>query len=100
MVESIISEKESEDDPTSGPANVGIQLEGNIRWHVYFSYLRAGVGALLGCYLIIGMFSTYEIISIASGWWLVSWSNDESRRYLNSTSCPQWQRTQTRIPYS
>ena len=87
VVESIISEKDTGDDPTSGPVNVEVQLEGNIRWHVYFSYLRAGVGVILGCCLIIGMFSAYEIISIGSGWWLVSWSNDESRRYLNRTSC-------------
>ena len=87
VVESIISKKDKEDDPTSGPVNVEIKLEGKIRWHVYFSYLRAGVEVVLGCCLIIGMFSAFEIISIASGWWLVSWSNDESRRYLNRTSC-------------
>ena len=88
VVESDNSENRSEVDPTSGPVNEETKIEGHVRWHVYFSYLRAGVGVVLGCCLIIGTFSAYEIISVASSWWLVSWSNDESLRYRNSSiSC-------------
>jgi hypothetical protein len=88
MIGSISSEKEDvEEDIHSVPKNLETKQEGTVKWNVYISYLRAGIGVILGLILIVIIFSTQQAIGIFSNWWLASWSNDESRRHRNLTNC-------------
>jgi hypothetical protein len=88
MIGSISSEKgDDEEDANSSPTNLETKQEGRVKRDVYTSYLRAGVGIILGPLLIIIIFSTHQAIGIYSNWWLAAWSNDQSRRYQNLTNC-------------
>ena len=90
MIGSINSEKEKEDgDEDMNPlaTNLETKQEGVVKWNVYISYLRAGVGIILGFALIVLIFSMQQGIAMYSNWWLAAWSNEESRRHQNSTNC-------------
>jgi hypothetical protein len=88
MIGSINSEKDDiEDDMNSLPKNLETKQEGTVKWTVYVSYLRAGIGVILGFILIVTIFSTQQAIGIYSNWWLAAWSNDENRRHRNLTNC-------------
>lgn len=88
IISSISSEKEDlEDDINSLPKNLEIKQEGTVKWNVYISYLRAGVGLIVGIISMLVIFSTQQTVAIYSNWWLAAWSNDESRRHQNLTNC-------------
>ena len=88
IIGSINSEKDDiEEDSNSLSKNLETKQEGTVKWIVYISYLRAGIGVILGSLLILIVFSTQQTIGIYSNWWLVAWSNDESRRHQNLTNC-------------
>ncbi len=88
MIGSISSEKEDlEEDINLLPKNLETKQEGIVKWNVYISYLRAGVGVIIGFVLIVIIFSIQQAIGIYSNWWLAAWSNDESRRHRNLTTC-------------
>jgi len=96
MIGSINSEKEDlEEDINLLPKNIETKQEGTVKWIVYVSYLRAGVGVILGFVLIVIIFSTQQAIGIYSNWWLAAWSNDESRRHRNLTNCMNMQDKKT-----
>ena len=82
-----LSENEVDEDIQSIPTNVEIKLEGTVKWHVYVTYLRAGIGIILGILLIIFMFLTHQAASILCSWWLAKWSNDESHRHGIFNNC-------------
>ncbi|CAF1664496.1 unnamed protein product [Rotaria magnacalcarata] len=97
MIGSIHSEKENveDEDMNSSSRNVETKQEGIVKWNVYLSYLRAGVGAILGVILILIIFSTQQTVAIYSNWWLVAWSNEENRRHQNVTHCMSTQDNKT-----
>ncbi|CAF4354696.1 unnamed protein product [Rotaria socialis] len=97
MIGSIHSEKENveDEDMNSSSRNVETKQEGIVKWNAYLSYLRAGVGAILGVLLILIIFSTQQTVAIYSNWWLVAWSNEENRRHQNLTRCISTQDNKT-----
>lgn len=86
---SISSERDDEDEHTKSLSNVEIKQQGHVGWYVYLAYLRAGVNIVVGILLILILFSSQQILSFASNWWLAAWSEDESHRHRheNSTQC-------------
>ena len=88
IISSQHSEKEDDDeDANLSPTNLETKPEGTVKRDVYVSYLRAGVGIVLGPLLILIVFSAQQAAGISANWWLAKWSNDESRRYQNQTTC-------------
>ena len=89
MVGSISSEKDDQEDECMNlrGKNIETKQEGTVKWNVYVSYIQAGVGVIFGFLIIVFVFSAQQVTSIYSNWWLAAWSNDESRRYQNSTNC-------------
>ncbi|UJR14779.1 hypothetical protein I4U23_001767 [Adineta vaga] len=88
---SINSEKDPAEEEQKNLAvySVETKQEGTVKFYAYISYLRAGIGVILGCVLVIVIFSVHQVLGIYNNWWLVTWSDDESRRYQNSTNCMQ-----------
>jgi hypothetical protein len=86
-IDSINSEKEKKEEIKSVPLNVETKQEGTVKWNVYISYLRAGVGVILGLFLIISIFSAQQAIALYSNWWLAEWSNDEGHRHRVYNNC-------------
>lgn len=85
---SINSQNEDlEEDINLLPNNIETKQEGTVKWNVYISYIRAGIGVIFGFILIAIIFSTQQTIAMYSNWWLARWSNDESRRHQNLTNC-------------
>ncbi|CAF3773412.1 unnamed protein product [Rotaria sp. Silwood1] len=62
MISSINSETDNidEEDINSLPKNLETKQKGTVKWNVYVSYLRAGVGVILGFLLIIIIFATQQ----------------------------------------
>ena len=87
IISSISSVHEEEKEINSIPTNVEIKEEGSVKWHVYVAYLRAGIGIVFGCLLIVFMFSTQQVAAILSSWWLAIWSDDESHRHHILNNC-------------
>ncbi|CAF1585142.1 unnamed protein product, partial [Adineta steineri] len=82
---SVSSEKE--EDISSLPTNIETKEEGTVKWSVYVSYLRAGIGVCIGMLLILVVFSAQQATSIYVNWWLAEWSNDEGHRHHVYTNC-------------
>ncbi len=80
-------EEDNNEEMKSLPTNVETKQEGTVKWGVYVSYLRAGVGVILGLFLIIITFSAQQAIALYSNWWLAEWSGDESHRYHIYANC-------------
>ncbi len=96
IISSINSEKEDGDDDINPLAtNLETKQEGSVKWNIYVSYLRAGVGMILGVVLIVLIFSMQQGIAMYSNWWLAAWSNEESRRHQNSTNCAHMREKKT-----
>jgi hypothetical protein len=86
-MDSISPEIEQEEDVQSLPNNIETKKEGTVKWNVYLSYLRAGVGAILGLFLIITTFPAQQAAAIYSNWWLAEWSSDEGHRHDIAKNC-------------
>ena len=86
-LDSITQEIEQEEDAKLLPSNIETKQQGTVKWSVYVSYLRAGVGLILGLVLIITLFSVQQAANIGSNWWLAGWSSDEDHRYSISKTC-------------
>jgi hypothetical protein len=78
---------EQEEDAKSLQTNIETKQEGTVKWSVYMAYLRAGVGVILGLFLIIIIFSAQQAIALCSNWWLAEWSSDESHRHDIPKNC-------------
>ena len=88
-VDSVQSDAEKEEDMKSAATNTEMKQEGTVKWNVYLSYIRAGIGAISGLLIIFVTFSLQQTISLYGNYWLAQWSNDESHRhqiYKNCTS--------------
>ena len=70
-------------------ANAETKQEGSVNCHVYMSYLRAGVGLILGIFLLTFIFGIREAVSIYYSWWIAKWSDDESHRYRSFNNCTE-----------
>lgn len=88
IISSIGSQRDDEDEEKSFlPTNLEIKQEGTVKWTVFTSYLRAGIGVTIGLVLIVVTFSAQQATAIYGNWWLAAWSNEESLRHRNSTDC-------------
>ena len=88
---SIISSKQGENDLQDEGATLlthaDTKQEGAVRWHVYASYIRAGLGCIASFIFVILLFTLHQAISMFSNWWLATWSEDESHRHSGLTNC-------------
>lgn len=80
-------EIEAEESLASLPTNIETKQEGTVKWNVYVSYLRAGIGLIPGIFIILIIFSVQQAISIFSIWWIAEWSDDESYRDAVFQNC-------------
>ncbi|CAF3968250.1 unnamed protein product [Rotaria sordida] len=87
--QSIISSTCSNDDEEMLALlkNVETKHKGTVKSHVYVAYLKAGVGIIMGLFIVIILPSVREGTSIFSNWWLAKWSDDESYRYRILNNC-------------
>jgi hypothetical protein len=76
-----------EEDIQSSLMNIERKEEGTVKWNVYASYLRAGVGLILGLVLIITIFTTHQATILYSNWWLAEWNDDEDHRHRLYNNC-------------
>ena len=77
-------EKEN-DDELAG--SLETKREGSVRWHVYLSYLQAGVGLVTGAIFVSVIFGFRELVFIFYSWWLAEWSDDEGHRHQSRSNC-------------
>jgi hypothetical protein len=84
---SMIGENEDDEEITSFPTNIETKKEGAVKWHVYISYLRAGIGVVLGFILILSALTAHQVVYMYSNRWLADWSDDESHRFNNVSNC-------------
>jgi hypothetical protein len=87
IISSLYSENEKHEEVKSMTTNVEIKQECTVKWHVYVEYLRAGIGIVLGLFLIVFLFSSQQAAAILSNWWLAMWSDDESYRHRIFNNC-------------
>jgi len=87
IIDPTTPETEDAKETLSPLTNVETKQEGVVKWHVYTTYLRAGVGLFFGFILITGIFSVREFIAVFSDRWLARWSDDESHRYRVFNNC-------------
>lgn len=81
------------------PKNIEQKREGTVGWNVYLSFLQASSGVIFGILLLLTAFGLHQATSIYSHWWLAAWSNEESLRSQNGTSCMHQQSNQTGLIY-
>ena len=81
VTETVAPKSENEKNIVAPPINDETKQQGAITWHVYLSYLRAGVGVFLGFVLVSLVFLMREIMAIFSDRWLARWNDEESHRY-------------------
>ncbi|CAF4258245.1 unnamed protein product, partial [Adineta steineri] len=84
IISSIHSEKEDEDEAMS---NIDTKQQGAIKWTVYTSYIKAGLGCIFGSFFILLLLTAYQTTFMYSSWWIATWSDDESHRYKNFNQC-------------
>ncbi|CAF1560439.1 unnamed protein product, partial [Rotaria sordida] len=80
--------------------NVETKQKGAVKWHVYIVYLKAGVGIIMGLFIVIILSSVQEATSIFSNWWLAKWNDDESYRYRISNNCTSIQNNNNNTVWS
>ena len=80
-------ENDQQDEGSVLLTHVDTKQQGAVRWHVYTTYIRAGLGCLWGFVFIILLFTLQQTISMFSNWWLAAWSDDESHRHSVVNKC-------------
>ncbi|CAF4018606.1 unnamed protein product [Rotaria sordida] len=80
--------------------NVETKQKGAVKWYVYIVYLKAGVGIIMGLFIVIILPSVREATSIFSNWWLAKWNDDESYRYRISNNCTSIQNNNNNTVWS
>jgi len=78
IISSIVSENEIDDETIQ---NTDTKQEGNVKWHVYLSYIKSGFGGFFGFCFILLILAVYQALTIYSSWWLAHWSDEEGYRY-------------------
>ncbi|CAF0930502.1 unnamed protein product [Adineta steineri] len=84
IISSTYSEKEDKDEVMS---NIDTKQQDAIKWTVYTSYIKAGLGCIFGFFFILLLLTAYQTTFIYSSWWIATWSDDESHRYRNFNQC-------------
>jgi len=84
IISSIYSEK---DDTDELMINIDTKQEGSIKWNVYTSYIKAGLGCVFGFGFILLFLTAHQLTSMYSSWWLATWSDDEGHRYRYFNNC-------------
>src|SRR5437763_1369743 len=84
IISSIYSEENNDDDFI---LNIDTKQEGSIKWNIYISYIKAGLGYVFGFFFILLIIIFHQTIAIYSNWWLATWSDDEGYRYRNFDNC-------------
>ena len=85
VISSTYSEQNEDDDLL---ARTDTKQKGAIKLSVYLSYVRAGLGYLLGFVAILILLTARQATYMYSAWWLAKWSDDEGHRYGNLSYCP------------
>ncbi|CAF4061065.1 unnamed protein product [Rotaria sp. Silwood2] len=86
--QSTISTVHSEEDEKEVlMTNIDTKQEGSIKWTVYSSYIKAGVGCIFGFLFILLFLTARQTIFLCSSWWLAIWSDDETHRYKTFDNC-------------
>ena len=84
---SYASEKGTEEELATLLTYIDTKQEGTVKWNVYASYIKAGFGTSCCLFSIILIYIIQQAINIYSGWWLASWSDDESHRHRVFNVC-------------
>jgi hypothetical protein len=84
IISSIYSEKDNEEESI---INIDKKQEGSIKWNVYISYIKAGLGCAFSFFFILLILTAHQATFLYSSWWLAKWSDDESHRYKNFNNC-------------
>ncbi|CAF4026024.1 unnamed protein product [Adineta steineri] len=84
IISSTYSEKEDKDEVMN---NIDTKQQGAIKWTVYTSYIKAGLGCIFGSFFILLLLTAYQATFMYSSWWIATWSDDESHRYRNFNQC-------------
>jgi hypothetical protein len=79
------SEKESEVLAVS--TAVETKQKGTVKLNAYAEYLRAGIGIIVGIFLVLIVSLAREATYIFSSWWLATWNDDESYRHQVLNNC-------------
>lgn len=87
VISSIHSEKGDEEDLSNSYTHIDKKQEGIVQWHVYTSYIRAGLSSIFGFIILMLIFICQQGTAILSSWWLASWSDDESHRHGLFNNC-------------
>ncbi|CAF0825031.1 unnamed protein product [Rotaria sp. Silwood1] len=87
IISSIQFEKDNEEGLINLHTHIDKKQEGKIQWHVYKSYLKAGLGSVFGFIIILFIFTIQQATMMYSSWWLATWSDDESHRYSSFNNC-------------
>ena len=81
---------EADSDELSSPvADLESAQSGSVKWSVYISYVRTGVGLTIGIFLILLLFGVREATSILYSCWLAQWSEEEDHRHRNFSNCAE-----------
>ena len=84
IISSIYSEADNEEELVP---NVDVKQEGAIKWNIYSSYIKAGLGCTFGFVVVLLILVAHQGLAMYSSWWLATWSDDESYRYHNFSHC-------------
>jgi capsular polysaccharide biosynthesis protein len=86
-INSISMENEDEAEIASLLTEIEPKQEGTVKWNVYVSYLRAGIGVVVGTSLILTVYSAHQALHLYSNRWLAEWSDEENHRFRVSNNC-------------
>ncbi|CAF0980830.1 unnamed protein product [Rotaria sp. Silwood1] len=84
IISTVCLEEDNEEDLMT---NTDTKQEGSIRWNVYRSYIRAGVGCIFGFFFILLILIANQAIFLCSSWWLAVWTDAETHRYKTFDNC-------------
>lgn len=98
--EQSFSETKHEDEQLSTSDESEIKEKGAVNGRVYFEYLRAGIGMVIGPVIIISIFGLREITSVFFNKWIAEWSEHGSHRYKDIRNCTEIQDQKTNMIHS
>ena len=91
-----ISNEKMESEPLLSANILEAKQKGNVNWHIYSEYCKAGLGLKLAIILIIALFLGKEITFLVFNRWLAAWSENEGYRQSNLGNCSEVQNSPTK----
>ena len=74
-------------DSIPAETNIETKKEGSVGFRIFFAYMKAGVGLVFGSVLLFLVLGLHQVSAIGNYWYLAIWSDDQTHRHLNLTSC-------------